>query len=62
MSDDTSRRLADATGEQLIAGIRLALEAEDMPAVVAFLRALAVKEPRTAEIILDTINHAAAKS
>ena len=50
------------TAEELIEGIRRALEGHDMPAVAGMLRLLAVEDPQAAELILLVIDLASAAS
>lgn len=46
--------------EQLLEGIRRAVEARDFDAVAAILRLLAVQDPHAAQAVLDTVSMAAA--
>lgn len=48
--------MADShTTEQLLDGIRGAVEARDFDAVAALLRRLAVQDPHVAQAVLDTV-------
>ena len=46
---------SDYTSEQYLDAIGVALRAHDMPAVVALLHGLAVVDPASARLILDTV-------
>lgn len=47
--------LSDYSAGQIMAAISAALKAKDMPAVAALMPALAVKDPMSAQMVLDTL-------
>lgn len=54
-SDSPQQARRQPTPDELIAGIRRALEAHDMEAVAALITRLALVEPQTAEVIVDAV-------
>ena len=47
--------MADYTPEQITAGIAEAVKARDFPAVVSLLKMLAVRDPRQAEVVYESM-------
>ena len=46
---------AEYTAEQITAGIAVAVKAHDFPAVVSLLKMLAVRDPRQAQVVHESM-------